>query len=294
MNLIDKTKTEELDRIPDAPRCRIFHSGTVGKNVASQLAEYLAKPEDCPQIVMATHQVLAHLPFISAGHDWHILIDEAPQVDREQSLVVPNTHPLLTDHIQIDQHDGIYGRVLCANVTELKFLARNADEDELLEKFREIASILVNPHWHSFVHIEQFHRLLAEEQNMLTIHSVLRPSIVEKFASIFIAAANFQDTGIYHLWSKHGARFEADEAFNEGLRFQAHQNGNLTTVHYALAKNWSRNLLEKTTEGTSNLERMRDAAKTVIGSEPLLWQANKAVPNSFFGGGERLPHNSLG
>jgi hypothetical protein len=56
--------------------------------------------------------------------------------------VVPNTHPFLTDYIQIDQHDGVYGRVRPANVKELKFLARNADEDELLEKFREWARVL--------------------------------------------------------------------------------------------------------------------------------------------------------
>jgi hypothetical protein len=78
------------------------------------------------------------------------------------------------------------------------------------------------------------------------------------------------------------------------LRFRSHQNGNLTTIHFALEKNWSRNLLEKTTNGVLNLERMRDAAKTVIGSDRFLWQANKAVPDNFFGGGERLPQSPFG
>jgi hypothetical protein len=294
LNLIDKTKTEELDRLPNAPVVKIFHTGTVGAKVAHQLAEYLASPEDCPQIVMATHQVLNHLPFVTTGKDWHLLIDEAPQVHVEQSHVVPNTHPLLTNLIQVDQHDGVYGQVAVANIEELMLLARNPGEDELLEKFRETASILVNPHWRSYVNLEQYHRLLACEQRLLTIHSVLRPSIVDKFASIFIAAANFRDTGIFHLWDKYQVRWVADEAFNQGLRFQEHQNGPLTTIHFALAKNWSRNLLEKITDGISNLDRMRDAAKKVIGSQRFLWQANKVVPDTFFVGGDRLPHNSLG
>jgi hypothetical protein len=294
MNLIDKTKAEELDRIPDRPPVRIFHSGTVGAPVASQLAEYLANPEDCPQIVMGTHQVVPLLSYVANGRDWHILIDEAPQVDREQSHVVPNTHPILTDHIRVGQSDGTYGRLLLENVEELKALARNVDEDELLEKFRETASIIVNPHWHSFVNLEQHHRLLAKEQKMLTIHSVLKPSIVEKFASVFMAGANFHDSGIFHLWEKYGVQFELDEEFNQGLRFQSHQNGNLTTIHFAVDKNWSRSLLDKTTDGVWNLERMRNAAKSVIGSDRFVWQANKIVPDNFFGGGERLPHSPFG
>ena len=121
------------------------------------------------------------------------------------------------------------------------------------------------------------------------------PSIVNEFASVLIAGANFEDTGLYALWSKMGVRFEADVGFTDELRYRTHTNGNLATVHFALDRNWSRNLLEQSTDGKSNLERLRDAAKSVVDGREFLWQANKSVPDNFFRGcGQRLPNNPLG
>ena len=146
--LIEKTKVEEYGRLPEPPPIKVFHGDTVGQNVAHQLAEYLADPEDRPHVVMATHQVLPRIPFLSNPREWALLIDEIPQVDREQAHVVPSTHPLITDHIQVAQHDGVYGRVMLGNPDAIQTLARNPDDDELLERFRETASILTTkaPH----------------------------------------------------------------------------------------------------------------------------------------------------
>ena len=54
-------------------------------------------------------------------------------------------------------------------------------------------------------------------------------------------------------------------------------------------------LLEQSTDGKPNLERLRDAAKSVVDGREFLWQANKSVPDNFFRGcGQRLPNNPLG
>ena len=293
--LIEKTKIEEYGRLPESPPIKTFHGDTVGQNVAHQLAEYLADPEDRPHVVMATHQVLPRIPFLSNAREWDLLIDEIPQVDREQAHVVPSTHPFITDHIQVAQHDGVYGRVMLGNPDAIQTLARNPDDDELLERFRETASILTTKHWRSFVHLEQFSKLLSGKGKALTIHSVLMPSVVNEFASVLIAGANFEDTGLFTLWSKMGVQFEADVGLAQGLRYSRHTNGNLATVHFALDRNWSRRLLEQSTDGKSNLELLRDAAKSVVDGREFLWQANKSVPDNFFRGcGQRLPNNPLG
>jgi hypothetical protein len=243
---------------------------------------------------MATHQALPRIPFLANASSWHLLVDEVPQVDREQAHVVPNTHPLLTDHIQVKQHDGVYGRVMLSAPEALKGIARNPNEDEVLEKFRETANVLTTKHWRSFVHVETYHKLLAGEAKALNIHSVLMPSLVNEFASVLIAGANFEDTGLFALWSKIGVRFEPDRGIMEGLRYQQHSNGGLATIHYALDRNWSRHLLEQETDGKPNLERLRDAAKVVFEDRDFLWQANKSVPDNFVKGGQRLPNNPLG
>jgi hypothetical protein len=145
------------------------------------------------------------------------------------------------------------------------------------------------------VHLEQFSKLLSGKGKALTIHSVLMPSVVNEFASVLIAGANFEDTGLFTLWSKMGVRFEADVGFTDELRYRTHTNGNLATVHFALDRNWSRHLWEQSTDGKSNLERLRDAAKSIVDGREFLWQANKSVPDNFFRGcGQRLPNNPLG
>ena len=292
--LIEKTKVEEFDQGAGCPPIRIFHNGTVGNHVGRQLADYLADPEDQAQIVMATHQVMTHIPYLANANDWHVMFDECPQVDRECSHNIQKTHNLLTEHIGIEQYDGIYGKISVVNLGEVKRLARNEEEDDLVDELQETAAVLINPHWESFVNVEQYHKLLAGRTNTLTFHSVLKPSIVNGFASVFITAANVEDSAIYHLWGKRGVRFKADEDFTDKLRFRSHPNGHLATIHYALETNWSRNLLEKETAGIPNLNRMRDASLEIVGSQQFLWQANKSVPDNFMSSGKRLPHNSLG
>jgi hypothetical protein len=293
-DLIDQTKADYFDNTPNAPSVKVFHAKIVGENVAKQLAKYLAQPEDRPQIVFATHQVLPRIPFLPCAKDWDLIIDETIQVDKEQSHVVPKTHAWLTDHLEIEQHDGVYGKVSIKRKSALVELARNQSQDELLDRFRETASILVSRSWDCFVNIEHYHRLLDGKSERLTIHAILNSSIVRRFASVFIAAANFEDSGMYHLWSKQGVSFREDEGFAEGFRFRQHPNGQLTTIHYAVERNWSRNLLNQKCEGGPPLELLRDAAYPIIGRRQFLWQANKSVPDNFMPRAQRLPNNPLG
>jgi hypothetical protein len=258
------------------------------------LAEYLAQPEDCPQIVFATHQVLPRVPFLVCAKGWDLIIDETIQVDKELSHIVPKTHALLTAHLQIEQHDGIYGRVSPSKKSALDELARNQSQDELLDQFRETASILVSRSWDCFVNIEHYHRLLDGKSQRLTIHAILNSSIVRRFRSVFIAAANCEDSAMYHLWSKQGVSFKADLDFSARLRFNQHPNEQLTTIHYAVERNWSRNLINDKSKGGPPLELMRDAAYPIIGGRQFLWQANKSVPDNFMPKGQRLPNNPLG
>lgn len=293
--LIEKTRVEEFGRLSDPPPIRVFHGDTVGTNVAYQLAEYLADPEDRPHVVIATHQALPRIPFLSNASSWHLLIDEVPQVDREQVHIVPSTHPLITDHLQVEQYDGVYGLVTPSSAEAVRALARNPEDDELLEKYRESASVLTTKPWRSFVHVEQYYKLLAGNAKTLNFHSLLMPSLVADFASVLVVGANFEDTGLFALWSKMGVTFIRDDEFLERLRYRTHANGYLAKIHYALDRNWSRHLLEQSTDSVPNLDRLRDTAKAVIQERDFLWQANKSIPNNFFkGAGQRLPNNPLG
>jgi hypothetical protein len=111
-----------------------------------------------------------------------------------------------------------------------------------------------------------------------------------------MACANFRDTLLYRLWSHEGVQFEDDRCLNQALRFQEHQNGRLVSIKYLTDRIWSKKL--QGTPGESSgpnsetyLDSMAGAVKEEFQAHPFLWQGNKSVPDSIFGGtGQRLPN----
>ena len=114
---------------------------------------------------------------------------------------------------------------MLGNPDAVKTLARNSGDDELLEKFRETASIWTTKHWRSFVHLEQFSKLLSGKGKALNIHSGPDALDCERVCYVLIAGANFEDTGLYAHWSKMGVRLETDTGVADGLRYRTHANG---------------------------------------------------------------------
>ena len=157
--------------------------------------------------------------------------------------------------------------------------------------------ILANEHWETFVNLQQYERLKAGTGKQLAFHSVLSPTVVEGFRSVFMASANFQDTAIFKLWEERGEKFREDRAFGEGLRFTSHSNGALVTIYYATEKAWSRKRLQATAgeNGEIAFDLMVQAAKDLFGKEPFLWQANKVRSEDPFGkNASRLPNKPHG
>ena len=100
--LINRTVQEELLSRPNPPQVRVFHRGTVGDGkVSKALADYVREAPDIPEIVLATHQVLPHVRLFANKSEWHVLIDEALQAVRYQQHRIPQTHNLITDHLDV-------------------------------------------------------------------------------------------------------------------------------------------------------------------------------------------------
>src|SRR4051812_39570075 len=134
---------------------------------------------------------------------------------------------------------------------------------------------------------------MSGEGKELTFHSLLQPNVIDGFASVFIAGANFEDSAAYHLWGRSGVRWEADHAFTEKLRFSTHQNGHLAVIYYATERDWSATSSKNTTNGIPHLTLFRDAADKLLDSKNRLWQGNVWLQDAFFTG-DRLPNNPLG
>ena len=179
--LIRKTIEHFLLTRPNRPPYEIFDSDSVKGSVAWALTEYSRGADNTGHIVFATHQVLPHIRFWANKDSWDVIVDEAPQVHDRASYEIPRTHSLITDLITLAPHNSIYSQVEVIDRKALERIAKNKDQDEIYEKFRETAQTLINPHWESFANAEHFKKLLDGKSTTLSIHSVLKPSVLEWF-----------------------------------------------------------------------------------------------------------------
>jgi hypothetical protein len=295
--LVDRT-AQELKEQPSHPPVMVFHSGTIAHgSVANALMDYLRDPPSGGQILLITHALLPLVRVWPNKDQLDILVDEELQVLRHQVYNVPRTHHLLTDQLVIESVNATYGRVSAADPRELDELARNRQGDEVLELFSKTLRTIVNPHWETFVNLEQYERVKAGQARQLAFHAVLQPSVLEGFRSVFMAAANLQDAAIFTLWGGRGVTFEEDLDFGQRLRSTAHTNGDLLTIYFASQRAWSRRrrLAATGPNGETTLDLMIKATEQLFGFEPFVWQANKECQDNPFGpNAVRLPHKPHG
>jgi hypothetical protein len=294
--LIDKTIAEQLSRQQNPPAHEAFYGSSLGRSVAWELTEHLKDPPDGGHIIFATHQVLPFVRFWPNQSRLHVFIDEELQVVKHGSFKIPHTHKIITDCIELEAYHAIFGRVIISDPDQLELIAKNEAGDELYERLREQAQILNNPHWESFVNAEHFEKLMEGYIQQLSIHSVLSPDVLDGFASVTMASANFRDTLVYRLWRLQGVRFQEDTHLTQALRFQKHENVHFIMIKYLTDRPWSRKL-QRTPRGPDSensqtvLTTMIQAVEDEFGEHPFLWQPNKSVGDGVFGShARRLPN----
>jgi hypothetical protein len=296
-NLIDKTVNEEIQALSNPPSVKIFHKGTAGKNVAKSLADYASRvPDEVKEIAITTHAALPYIKHFENKDKWHLIIDEEMQVVRYQQHQIPRMHYLISDHVEVTRVNSIYGQIEVVDDGAMREIARNEDDDEILETLSDTCRILRNEHWDTFVNMEQYERLRRGEGHVLAFHSVLKPEILDGFASVFMTSANFEDSQVFKVWGSLGVEFKPDPEFARGLRYSEHPNGEAVTIYYVTDHQWSRYRRNKALEdGTTISDHMIQAAKKLFPSGGFLWHANKSIDEDPFGlPAQRLPNKPHG
>ena len=97
-----------------------------------------------------------------------------------------------------------------------------------------------------------------------------------------MAAANFEETMLYKLWSLHGVKFVKDKEFASDLRYSTHQNGHLIEIRYMIEDDWSKNLGRKIVGDVDVLRLMARAATKLFGERKFVWHANNDCPDDLF------------
>jgi hypothetical protein len=294
--LCDRTNSQEFRTDPKCPPTYVFHAGTVGAgNVVKALLNHFEKPPAQGHIVQITHASLPLVPRWKNQSNIGAIVDEEMAVIRHMTHRIPETHSFLTDLIKLDPYDAVYGRVQVIDPIRLEELARNEQSDELIAHIQESAWILLNQHYDTFINLEQFHKLRKGQTHTLNFHSILLPSVVQGFGSVFMAAANFEDTLIHAIWSERGVHFKPDSGFAKSLRYSSHENGHRLDIYFFTERHWSKRFADQRLDNDRTvLDAIIEKVHDLLGNGKFLIQANKGrslPPNS---NATRLPNKPHG
>ncbi|KQZ32999.1 hypothetical protein ASD50_12895 [Mesorhizobium sp. Root552] len=252
--------------------------------VIRRLHRCLKKPEsNGGEIVFITHQALSMFRY-HGGLDWHLIIDEAPQVHHAFDLMIdeevlklagacsksPTPWGDLTE-LSLRKHPE---KVIAfpedvADRTDIHRLAWNARAD----------------HISVYAPKTSIDALGSDDRfgKKLNAFSLVRPEVVKPFQSTLILSANFKNTLIYQLWSMLGVRFVENKKLASGLRFQEH-DGSRATISYVMDRPWSGKLQGRQSEidGSSLHDQIVQKVSAHFGDEPFLWVANKLHGENLF------------
>ena len=111
--------------------------------------------------------------------DRHVFIDEELQVLQHHRHQLPQTHQIVTDHLELEPHNPIYSRITVPDMEELREKGRNREDDESLSPPGRHQQDPKQSPMDSFVDTEQFEKLKSGAGKRLSVHSVLKPSVLE-------------------------------------------------------------------------------------------------------------------
>ncbi|KQZ94306.1 hypothetical protein ASD64_05475 [Mesorhizobium sp. Root157] len=260
--------------------------------VISRLRPCLTKPQmNVGEMVFITHEALKMLRY-HGKLDWHLIIDEAPQVHHAFDLMIdtevlklasacsksPTPWGDLTQLLLRKHPEKVIN--FPENVTEradIHKLAWNAHAEHI--------SVFVPK-----TSIEALNSDASFEKKLIAF-SLVRPEVVKPFQSTIILSANFQNTLIYQLWSMLGVSFVEDKKLAAGLRFHEH-HGSRATIHYVMDQSWSGKLQDKQSviDGSSLHQQIVQKISDHFGDERFLWVANKVHGENLFPNNPNAKH----
>ena len=293
IELIERTVEHEFIA-RDRPKPYVFHGKNVTGSVSSAIIRHFKRGDELDgTITFTTHQVMPRLRYLAEREKIHVLVDEEMQVHACNEYQVPKTHYLLTDHLELSEHNSIYSRLTVADDEAIEEIAKNKRKDVVYEEFRDLAQLLDNEHWELFVNTELYDKLHDGGHKKLTVHSVMNPSVLDGFASVTIASALLQDSMLFRLWQTMGVEFVADDEITKKLRFTEHKNGHLITTKYGTDADWSKNKRKAIIEGenTTPFDEMVKASEAEFGEKPFVFQMNRDNGELPFGAnGQQIPN----
>jgi hypothetical protein len=297
-HLIEMTVKNELQGL-SAVRFAVLHGDRV-KPVTPAIVAHFKETAPGGEILFVTHEGLLRTPFIQNRGNWVLLWDEYPQIDHLVELNLPDTGDLIAPLIEAEPDDARYSIAAPAGPegeAGLEAMARNSNDDDVLDLFQSFARRLLSDHFETYLLSSQWMNLVNGDGEIrrLTSHALLQPSFFLGFKQVVLLGACFEETLLNLLWPRQGVRFKP---FKLPLRYTQHGNGDLLRILYVTDEPWSKSIRDRqaSEHPGSVLDVVLDRCKTSLGDRPFIWMGNKDLSGGVFGVSNaiRLPNSPHG
>ena len=267
------------------------------EKVAHRITDYLNQRDETGDLLFLTHAGFLRTDYWHRARDWHLFVDEAPDIGYYRKFRLKDHHHELTSLFRAIPC-GIserYNMLQARDHGQLQLVLDRLCDDEIHEAFADLTSRLVSANWSLYVEREQFSAFERGERHELEVHGLLHPSIFEQFASVTLMAANLRDTIMYRYYEKLGCTFAEHRVINDGLDYREHQNGWRLVIRYLCERKWSKTLRDlivhnpddedddPTSVGQLYLQLCQDEAAK-HSKHPPLWIANNDIGDDDFEG----------
>ncbi len=246
-------------------------------------------------LTMAAYDLInwSHFPHWSQGR--HLFIDEIPAVERFYDESLPQTHPIITDHLVASASPyPNYSYIACPNLEKIRSMARNRNQDKVWDIFQPLAHRLGFRHWTNYVNTKHHEELLAGRTRRLQVHSIRRPDCFAGWKRVVMAGALFRDSPLYLTWR------DQVEFVPEMIGSRKHSHGENLTFHYAIPGRMTKRKRKTLTTGNAGDEPFvtafaRTAAQAMgVANTEVLVLANKGMDDDLFRDAVRLPNSPHG
>ena len=300
INLINQSIRQFQERWPNVP-VRAIHSETTN-NVVRAISDH-TKRSTSGEVLFVTHAALMQSAYWHHRKNWHLIIDEAPQVFYHAEFTLPVNHDDLLPALEIEPHNVRYSRLAPGSTALLEDIATNRRGDQVHALFQEFAAKVGSNRWDMFVLNEQWARFQNGQitDGKLLVFGLIDPAIFDGFRTTTLMSANLEATAAYQYLVQGGHTFQPHKAITSKLRFTSHANGDLLTIHYAIEDgNWSKHKRDRQMEVTGDSYSVNEliicGALELFGDEQFVWLANKDIEDKdpFGDRGIKLPHTPHG
>ena len=266
-----------------------FVSCINGSNVSKKIEEAIIEfnRDNDGGVLIITQAGFRTSKYIQHSESWNLIMDEILVIDEIREFQIPYTLNTLTDYVFIDENfknDYLYKLDHKENLLRLNADKNLADTKKLVSDMASNYEAFVEKNnWNKLVDRKEItndcdgNNGYGNQENIISIVTMLSPSIVGKYKSVTILGANIDKSMLVEWWSnRHGISFVKNNTIFSMLRYNSHNNGQRLDLVYLMEKNFSKTQRNKiinevidTVQCDTYGEKLAQMAIKVLGKDYL-------------------------